>query len=384
MDQLKPRRFVVPSSEDTSKREERGQVARLAIIAIVASITVIDSLRWLSFVHPDWLIARAAGRTLWSSKGLEVYAAFPRAQMGPLALTLAQLPRSIYVVLTAAAIAPCIYWLSEAAVGHREDWTARSLFILSVGAALCIVPWSQLAWKGHADDALVILGLALMLKSAAGGSRRGKLLGLGIAVAGKPTALVLLPFLLTSGAEFAAGLAIVAAIWLPFLLAEPIALLRAGRGVMSVAPGSLPSYLGTSAHASPPAWIRPVQLFAGLGASAIGVLRDHAAEGLLLGFTIRALVDPNPAPAYSIPLVLVAVAVDLGHGWPITLPLAMLSFWLAQPVLNGGTGVYRIAALIALALACGALLRPSPSTDDGTGRSVTSDTFTLDAQYIHS
>jgi hypothetical protein len=140
------------------------------------------------------------------------------------------------------------------------------------------------------------------------------------------------------------------------VVADPGALIAAGRGVMTVAPGSLPDYLSVDVGSAPPAWIRPVQLAAGLAATAAGVVRDRPLEGLLLCFTVRALVDPNPAPAYSIPLVVIAMAVDTRYARPVTLPLAAASFWLSQPVLDGGTGLLRLVVLVVLAVLGTAML----------------------------
>ena len=59
-------------------------------------------------------------------------------------------------------------------------------------------PWAQLAWKGHADDALVLVGAAVMVTALTAKRHRWLLPGWVIAVAGKPTALALAPLLLAS------------------------------------------------------------------------------------------------------------------------------------------------------------------------------------------
>lgn len=326
----------------------RREALPVWLVLLVGVTTVFDAWRWLPVVHPDWLIARSAGAALLSRQGLSVYELFPRAQMGPLALLLAQLPRPVYVVLSAAAVAPCLYWLVATSLSTSQRWPGRSLLLLAVGGILVVAPWAQLAWKGHADDALVLLGAAFLIHSTARGRRWGQLLGLAVALGGKPTALAVVPILLTSPVDTLAAVLVVGAIWGPFFAVDAMAMMRAGKGVMTVGHGSLPAYLGAGVGSAPAVWIRTSQLLGGLGSSALGVVRRNPVEGLLLGFAVRALIDPNPAPAYSIPLVVLALAVDLRRGWPLTLPLAALSFSLSQPVLNGGTGVFRLAALAAL------------------------------------
>lgn len=90
-------------------------------------------------------------------------------------------------------------------------------------------------------------------------------------------------------------------------------------------------------------------------------------EGLLLAFAVRALVEPNPAPAYAIPMVVMAVAVDVRRRWPIALPFAVAAFWLAAPALAGGPGSDRLAALLGLAGVCVVFLA-RPASVPAAGR----------------
>ena len=326
-------------------------------VAVVSAVAVQDTLRWRDTLHPDWLIARAAGAALYGSDGLRVYATHPRAQMGPLALALALLTRPAYLVLVAALLGPVLLLLAGAGLAaNRAGWTRRSLLVAGAGAALAVVPWTQLAWKGHADDALVLLGIAVLalgLYRPSGGTWPGPrvlvVAGIAIAVAGKPTGVVLVPVSALAGLEvLATTLLAVLAIWAPFALVDLPGLLAAGRGVMTVGRGSLPSVLGVRVGAAPPSWVRIGQLLGGLALAGLGAARRRPLEGVAAAFCLRALMDPNPAPAYSTPLVLLAVALDAGRPVPSVTVLAAASFWLSQPVLDGGPGGYRLAALGAL------------------------------------
>lgn len=297
-------------------------------------------------MHPDWLIARAAGHDLLTVDGLAVYARYPKAQMGPLALALAQLPRDLYLVAGAASLGVVFYLLAEG-TGWPRDLRVRLTAV--VAGFLAVGPWGQLAGKGHADDALVIIG-TVWLVVALGRRRSGQAVaGFAIALLGKPTGVALAPALVLDSMSAATGAAVVtAAIWLPFFLRDPHALLSAGRGIMPVGRDSLPDYLGYSAGQRIPFWVRPVQLFGGVAATAYGQWRDRLPEMVIAAFTVRALVETNPAPAYSIPLVLLALIPDLRLGYPVFTILAGAGFYLSQPVLDGDSGIPRITALVLL------------------------------------
>ena len=346
-----------PAAPDHARPHARLPGAWRLAVAAVTSVAVLDSLRRRDTVHPDWLIARAAGSALFGSDGLRVYATHPRAQMGPLALSLAQLPRPVYVVVVAALLGPVLLLLADAGLAaNQAGWSRRSLLVAGAGAALAVVPWTQLAWKGHADDALVLLGIAVLacgLYRPAGRAGPGRtalvVAGIAIAVAGKPTGIVLVPVSALAGPAALAGtLVAVLAVWAPFALADLPGLLAAGRGVMTVGRGSLPSVVGVRVGAPPPGWVRVGQLLGGLAMTGLGAARRRPLEGIAAAFCLRALLDPNPAPAYSIPLVVLAVALDAGRRAPGATVLAAASFWLSQPVLDGGPGGYRLAALGAL------------------------------------
>jgi hypothetical protein len=305
--------------------------------------------RWVWFVHPDWEIARRAGRTLLSADGLSVYARHPRAQMGPLALLAAQLPHRVYVPVIAATVGLFLAWALDAALPGTRS--LRQYAVAVACSLLLIVPWSQLAWKGHADDALVLLGAAWCLRALRLGRTRSAVVGFAVAVASKPTGVVLLPLLLSSVPAATAAAAITAAVWLPFLVADPHALLHAGHGVMTVAHGSFPAMLGYPVGAAPPWWVRVGQLGLGLAAVAWGTRVGKPALGVLFAFAIRAALDPDPAPAYCIGLVGLALIPDAAEDLPVFCGLASAAFWLSQPVLDGAPAWPRATALAGLTVA---------------------------------
>ena len=322
----------------------------LAAVSLVTAVTVMDSFHWVRTIHPDLLIAQSAGRYLLTPHALHVYASHPQAQMGPGALLLSLLPRPVYLLLGGVLLAPVVLQLADAGLAiARQRWTWPKMLVAALAAGCCVVPWSQLVWKGHLDDALVLVGASMVLPSWTARPRWWRLAGIGIAALGKPTALILLG--LTVSWELPMMLAAVlifALVWAPFVLADPSAFLAAGGGVMPVAHGSLPAYLGCHLGGKAPAWIRIGQLGGGPAVAALLALRGRPAHALAAAFCLRALLDPNPAPAYSISIVVLALAVDCGRTIPWATALAAASFWLSEPVLHGGTGAYRLTVLAAL------------------------------------
>jgi hypothetical protein len=323
-------------------------------VAVATFLTVRESFQWIHVIHPDVIIGRTAAHLLLGSGGLHLYAQYPVAQMGPGAILLSLLPRPLYLLLIAGLLGPVLLRLLDAALAvSGRPLTPAVALMTTVGAGCCAWPWSQLAWKGHADDALVLAGAAMMLPSRYPGRRRLRIRLIGVAVAalGKPTAAVLLG--LTVGGEGAAALAAVAVfalVWLPFVVVDPAGFLSAGRGVMEVGSQSLPNLLGYRAGSAPPSWIRFVQLGGGILVVAFAAVRQRPLHALLAAFVVRAVVDPNPAPAYCIGVVVLAVAVDLTRQRPLpwTTAPAVIAFWVSPAVLAGGPGGFRAAVLLGL------------------------------------
>ncbi|RZS91513.1 hypothetical protein EV189_0755 [Motilibacter rhizosphaerae] len=310
----------------------------LALLTALA--TVVVAWHWHDVVHPDWRIAHHARNLLFSHRALHVYADDVDAQMGPLALVFSWLPRAAYLVLVALS-AGLVVLLGARCSGRRSPGVVGVL-----GAAALVYPWAQLAWKGHADDALVALGALGVVAALRAGRRWWALGAFAVAAAAKPTALAVLPVLLADRVLLVAGAAVLAAVYAPFATVDLPAFLKAGRGVMHTAPGSLPDIIGAKRFHRPPRWIRPTEAVLGLAGSTSGALRGRPVEGLLLAFTARALVETNPAPAYSIPLV--AWSLALGERRLRLLVLAAASFWLADLDLDGGSGWPRLICLLLL------------------------------------
>lgn len=321
---------------------------RHACIAGLASSAFV--LRHWDFIHPDLLIAQSAARMLLSQASVHTYSVHPEAQMGPLALMLSLVPHAGYLLIVCLALVPT-FWLLLPDV--RPPVRGASFTVLMLTCSLSAgYAWSQLSWKGHADDAIVLLGAALVLWSLRRENRWGAAAGAGLALAGKPTGIALLPLLLGDPVAAVLALAFFALVWGPFFVGDFHGMLRAGRGIMPIGRSSVPDYLAGTPGAPIPAWVRPVQLLGSLAAPTLGHLRREPAAGLMLAFAIRALVETNPAPAYAIPLVVLAVRLDMATGRPTLTLLGVATMVASQRTLDGGSGGLRVVLLVAIALLC--------------------------------
>jgi hypothetical protein len=309
--------------------------------AAVALAVLAVSLRWRGFVHPDVVIQQEAAGVLLSQRWAETYLSVPKAQMGPLAVVLITMPHDLYLTLTSLLVLP---FLTLARPIKRSR--AQRIVWCTASAGL-VVPWSQFAWKGHADDALVLCCAATGLWAYERHQPKLTVAAFVVGMAVKPTAALLAPLLSWEGLLI--GTAATVLLWAPFAWSDPPGFLRAGRGVMHVAPQSLWGRIGLAAGA-PPGWLRPSQLVLGLGTALWVRARRHVSVAVLAAFTLRSLMEMTPAPAYAASLVALALVADAREArvLPMFTILALVAFWTSQPALNGASGWPRIAAHVAL------------------------------------
>jgi len=241
--------------------------------------------------------------------GLQLYAAHPDLQIGPLAL-LAAVPLQAAGPVGGRVLAQVILTLlgplllvvlcraRPSAAGQLV--TARQLLV----TGLLVLPvWAQLATHfTHLDDALA---LAFTVGAVAAViHRRGvtAALLLAAAVDAKPWALgfTVLLLALPAGQRRRAALvtgAGVAIAWLPFLLADPRTL-AAGGFTIDNADDSALRALGVHTGGTP-AWDRPAQLLLGVAVALLCLRRGRWAAVPLAVVATRLLLDPQTYGYYS-------------------------------------------------------------------------------------
>lgn len=269
---------------------------------------------------------------------LHLYALHPRIQIGPLALLVAgvsgaldTLNRYLAPLVTAMIGLATVAGVERVALALSPGRGREVRKITLLGGLFLLYAWVQafVQWR-HLDDMLVLLGVLVAV--AAVGRRRPWLLGaaVGLSVAAKPTALVLLPLLFaldrrrTIIAVLVAG-ALICACWLPFVIADP-ATLHAGVPQTLIRPGSGLTAVGFGIGAAPRA-LRVVQLLVTLVGGGLAVARGRWYLVPLLGFGLRTSLDPSMAGYYAVSVLLAAMIADLV---PLPRsPMKTLLAWLA-------------------------------------------------------
>ncbi|HYM49887.1 MAG TPA: hypothetical protein VET65_04865 [Candidatus Limnocylindrales bacterium] len=263
----------------------------------------------------SWHFFASGSRILFSGSGLDLYAAHPELQIGPLAFVaaapfalLGNAGQWVALIAMTAAGPLCLSWIAPL-VPPRH----RRLRILL--CALALMPaWTVLSVRfGHLDDVLA-LALAVVALRAVAANRAGAAgLALAGAVAAKPWALGFLPMLLVLDhrrlAAIGTALAGVAAAWAPFLIASP-GTLRALQPPESVAPSSVLRVLGYRGDLVP-AWDRVGQFLLEPALALAPVVRRRWPGLFLVAVAVRLAMDPKDNPYYVGGAALAAVIVDL-------------------------------------------------------------------------
>ena len=291
----------------------------------------------------DWGITVEGANYLLSGH-LSVYADKPYVQMGPLALLPGALPGLVYM-LSFVALLPLLLW-----VAVLPDRTPRAYRQALVGGTLLAWPWAALAVQGHGDEALVALGLVVMVSALRMRREAWVVLGFMVAVAGKPTAILLLPAAFAHSRR--TGLAALVGgglVWAPFVLADVPGFLAAGQGQGDLWEYSLPDLVGGEPHTGFPQWVRPVQLAGGLALCWLLARRGSVVAAVAAACGFRVLLEPGTWNYYA--TVDMVAGLDLDLTRPSRAPwLTLLGFvsflaTIGLPPLTAAQGAVRLVAL---------------------------------------
>ncbi len=285
------------------------------------------ALAWVAFqagmAGQSWHFFAQGGRLLFANSagaGLQLYAAHPDLQIGPLALALSGLLRAIgpgngettaiaAMSLTGPLVLAAVWRLVPAC--DRRHRT-RLLF-----AGLLFLPvWAELTTHfAHIDD-LLALGFSVAALHAVA-RREPVWAGLALAAAAdsKPWAAAFVVLLLalprrqwlTALAVFSGGIAVV---WLPFMLADPRTLSAVTRFTIPNDPSSALRALGV-VDPRTPWWDRSAQLLLGMAGGAVAVWRGRWPAVLLVAVAARILLDPGVYAYYTAGALLGTIVVDL-------------------------------------------------------------------------
>ena len=299
-----------------------------------ASKTAFGGQSWHFSVQGARLLLHGAARGQ-PAGGLDLFADYPKLQSGPLTFLLAdpvtwltggatgaagsggrsaglhvaEVLMTLLGILALFALERAAFALRPDAAPSRIRWT-----VLGGGAAMLPVWIMAGVYWAHFDDILALTFAALAVWAAA--RRRPVLLGLCVAcsVDAKPWAAGFLALLFALPGRqrrtaVAVGLALVAAAWLPFVIADPHTVHAVGFTIPNARDSALRA-LGVSDPRTP-SWDRPAQIVLGCLLGALAVWRGRWPAVLLLGACARLAIEPNDYPYYFAGAVVGALAWDL-------------------------------------------------------------------------
>ena len=332
----------VNRQDETAAEELRATSLPETAVVLLGPVVVAGLFAVLAWGYRpmEYFTLHDAGRALLSGD-LAVYAHRPSAQVGPLAMVLSALPRPLFVAVV------CLMFVGVTSAARRLGVPDRAILLLGSIAGLV---WTLSALGGHTDDQIVVLGAALMITGIREQRNGTVAWGFILALAGKPTGVVLAPLLLGLGWPTLLGAAAgVAALWGPFVLADVGGFFGAGRGIVLVEQWSVPFMLGEPTGAAFPVWVRPAQLVGGLVLCVVVARRNGPAAAVIAALAFRAFLEPGAWASYSNNLIVLSVLLTARRG-----PMAGLAIgsWLAGWVLMAFpgpvTGILHSGLLVAL------------------------------------
>ena len=311
---------------------------------------------------------------------LHLYSEMPELQFGPpvVALmipTLSVSPdtaRLLGALVMVAIGLLCLWALFSTAkqLGRQpRSWTTL------LAGLVVIPPWVTLSVTYmHVDDVVALGCLCFALRLIVGGNGLAAGLLLGIGGASKPWAVTFWPLVLAlprASRALAALMcvAVAAANWAPFLIADPTTGGEISHIHSYVHDDSTLHLLRIPLLAGhwTPGWLRPLQFGLGVLLALLVVLRGRWTAAPLAAVTVRLITDGSTYLYYGSAAVLLAAAWDLldGRRAPLAAVAALVVEFGCPAVLpDTATAVVRLAVGVAL---LAVLLRPrqgAPTTDD--------------------
>ncbi len=256
-----------------------------------------------------------AFRAMVGDEGMRVYAERPNIQSGPLALLAVGLLTDLGDWAFPLAVG-ILYIVAMVALFRTVAARERDLLVLGIGGLIALFWWRTFAFQGHLDDAAVITIAVLAVVAIERHRHLGAAVAFGFALAIKPWAVFLLPIAMRPNDPWrrrvlmpCISLAIGGLNWAPFLLASRDTM-GGAKPTVWVAPDSVLRLI-TGSHSSMPTSMRLLQVTICLVAVAWVTLRGHAASALLLGVSLRLLLDGGTWPYYTAGLIVGALLWDV-------------------------------------------------------------------------
>jgi hypothetical protein len=341
-------------------------LAAATVATAVATLPAAHGTSWHYFDDAARLLAGRAPAQLGPG-GLDLYHSHPEFQFGPLAVVaalglwlVAGAHAALLAQLLMLPLPIALTWLLEDSARQLGRTARASWFTAAAGTAM-VVSWMWLGlFTTHIDDALALTALVIALNMV---SRQRALpagVAIGLAVAAKPWAIILLPVLVAVPRRrlTAASVAVFVGVgcWMPFVLADHATISALSAFTIENSPVSALRAMEVETPRTPP-WDRAAQTCAGLLVVALAAIRrDRWPAALLAGIGMRLALDPGTHHYYTTGFVLAGLAWDLlvsPYEWPIASWAALLLLEVPRLVLPSGlAGAGRLlVTVVAVALA---------------------------------
>lgn len=291
----------------------RWGIVPICVALLLPPILTNNQSDWHYFVQGSRLLFGDA-----PDGGLHVFARHPELQTGPLSLVVSSAIRElasgngfVSAALLTMGLGIITLFLVER-IAARLRLGGTPFVAVALGAPLFLKEWATLASIGHVDDALALAFGTLAVYAVANRWPTVAGCAIGLAVGSKPWAVFFLPMLWAlpryRARSVSLAVAVSAAAWLPFILADRHTL-SAGAYTIYNWPDSTLRVLGVGSLMTPE-WVRPAQLAACLAVGAVAVWRGRWYAVPLAAIATRLLLDGGTHGYYAAGLVLGALLFD--------------------------------------------------------------------------
>ena len=323
-------------------------------------------LSWTSREPTDWSLLTGGAKALFGPHPLSLYATHEYLQAGPPGLVAVRLfdvlPWGIGEPLTHVVLAVLgwsLLWLTERWYVKGARFFSipfkDGLQTLLVGLPVMLI-WTFLAGGApHIEDGLAFLTFLLAARAVADGRDLRAAILVGLTAAWKPWGVVALPMLLglkdrrrMAGAIIVA-VAIPAACWLPFLLADAGTLKQVSHGFVLQQNAALRAIGMSGSHV--PSWWRGAELAGAFAGACIAAVRRNWMVAFAAGCTARLLLDPAGFDYYVAGLILATALTERIAGLaPWRTALLSFTFVYTQIIFTSSALVTLRFATLALVL----------------------------------
>ena len=348
--------------DSLDKPPNDARFGQVLLISVALSAAIVAGGRG------DWNQFVAAGKSMLAHNGWSVFARNHDVQTGPISLAAARIlavtARNGFVACALLCMLLGVLVLRTIVTSSADPNEERRRMMLTiVGGSLLLFSWAKLGGYGHLDDATVLAAGVTSTAMMRANRKWPAAILLGLSIAVKPWAIVLLPITLCRRGSWrrrleapALSATIGVVMWAPFILFAPDTL-KSMRPTVNLASDSVLRIFGATTD-NIPASLRTAQLLAALAVAAIVAWRGRVNGVLLAAIAVRLGMDPGTWAYYTPGLVVGALVWDTYESrrklpWAtIAASLLLLPSWII-PSDDVRAGLRLVACVAAVAVVLG-------------------------------